>query len=159
MPVRGERTAPTFDDKQPEALGRYFADLQVLLDRHQVLTDDDCKNAAVRYLKIRTERLWKTTDAWSDNTKTFDEFKAEVFKLYPGASDDRTYTIQDLDLIVGHSARIGIISAADLGEYYRRFLLISRYLISKNRLSTHEQSRAFFRGLQPTMEAQVRQCL
>jgi hypothetical protein len=32
LPVRTERSAPTFDDSQPEELTRYFANLQVLLD-------------------------------------------------------------------------------------------------------------------------------
>jgi hypothetical protein len=61
--------------------------------------------------------------------------------------------------VIGHYARIGIISSADLSEYHRRFLLISRYLISKNWLATQEQSRSFFRGLGPQLETKVRQCL
>ena len=48
--------------------------------------------------------------------------------------------MQDLNLIIGHYAPIGILTSTDLGEYYCRFLLISRYLISKNCLSTQEQS-------------------
>ena len=72
---------------------------------------------------------------------------------------DRTYTIQDLDLVIGHYARISIIGSADLGEYHHRFLLISRYLISKNWLATQEQSRSFFCGLGPQLEGKVRQRL
>ena len=56
-------------------------------------------------------------------------------------------------------SRVGILTTADLGEYFCQFLLISRYLISMNRLSTHEQSRSFFHGLQPSLEARVRQHL
>jgi hypothetical protein len=159
LPARGERSAPTFDDSQPEELERYFADLQALFDRHTVNDENERKLAALKYLKFRTESLWKTTDAWTDQTKTYDEFKAEVYSLYPGATGDRTYTMQDLDAVIGHYARIGIVTAADLGEYYRKFLLISRYLISKNRLATQEQSRTFFRGLQPQLEGLVRQRL
>ena len=159
MPGRSERAAPSFDDSQPEELERYFADLELLLDRFGVTDNQDRKQGSLRYLKIRTESLWKTTEAWIDQTKSYDEFKAEVAKLYPGSSSDRTYTMQDLDMVIGQYARIGIQSSVDLGEYYRRFILISRYLISKNRLSTQEQSRTFFRGLQPQLEAKVRQRL
>ena len=67
--------------------------------------------------------------------------------------------MQDLDLIIGHYAQIGILTSTDLGEYYHRFLLISRYLISKNCLSTQEQSRSFLRGLPPQLEAKVWQRL
>ena len=98
-------------------------------------------------------------EAWIDPTKTYEEFKAEVFKLYPGSSSDRTYTMQNLDLIIRHYARIGILTSTDLGEYYHRFLLISRYLISKNCLSTQEQSQSFLRGLPLQLEAKVRQRL
>ena len=143
LPVRSECSAPSFDDNQPEELERYFADLETLLDCHTVNADQEKKQAALKYLKIWTENLWKTTEAWTDPMKTYEEFKAEVFKLYPGSSSNRTYTMQDLNLIIGHYARIGILTSTDLGEYYRRFLLISRYLISKNRLSTQEQSRSF----------------
>ena len=159
MPGRSERSAPSFDDSQPEELERYFADLELLLDRHIVTDNQDRKQAALKYLKYRTESLWKTAEAWADVTKTYDDFKAEIAKLYPGSSSDRTYTMGDLDMVIGQYARIGIQSSTDLGEYYRRFILISRYLISKNRLSTQEQSRTFFRGLQPHLEVKVRQRL
>ena len=121
--------------------------------------DQERKQAALKYLKIWTENLWKTTEAWIDPAKAYDEFKTEVFKLYPGSSSDWTYTMQNLDLIIGHYAQIDILTSTDLGEYYCQFLLISRYLISKNRLSTQEQSRLFLRGLPPQLEAKVQQRL
>jgi hypothetical protein len=64
---------------QPEELIRYFANLQVLLDRYNIANHQECKQVALKYLKIWTEDLWETTEAWTDNTKTFDEFKEEVF--------------------------------------------------------------------------------
>ena len=159
MPARRERSAPSFEDSRPEELMRYFSDLEMLLDRYNVTDNHQCKQAALRYTTIQTERLWKTTEAWSDQSKSYVEFRAEIFQFYPDASGDRTYMIQDLDLAIGHYARTGIFSAADLGEYYRQFLLISHFLISKGRLSTQEQSRSFFRGFQPHFEARIRQRL
>jgi hypothetical protein len=102
LPARTERSAPTFDDTQPKELERYFADLQVLLNQYNIADQQECKEAVLKYLKIRTEQLWKTTKAWSDRTKTFEEFKAEVYTLYPGTTGDCTYTIQDLDTLIGH---------------------------------------------------------
>ena len=66
--------------------------------------------------------------------------------MYPGALDDRTYTPQDLDALIGERIRIGIVNPHELGEYYCQFLLITQYLVSKNRMVASEQSRAFFRG-------------
>ena len=74
MPARGECSAPFFDNTQPEELSRYFADLQFLLNRFQVVDENERKQATVKYLKIRTESLWKTTAAWLDPAATFDDF-------------------------------------------------------------------------------------
>ena len=155
LPTRNECQAPTFDDSRPEELERYFSDLEILFDRHAITDHQERKRAAVQYLKIHTESLWKTEDSYSDQTKTYADFKADIYKLYPEASRDWTYTIRNLDLLTEHYARTGILSAADLGNYYRRFLLISRYLISKGRIAVQDQSRSFLRGLQPTLLAQV----
>jgi hypothetical protein len=57
LPVRTKRSMPTFDDTQPEELERYFADLQVLLDRYNIMDQQDCKQAALKYLKIWTKNL------------------------------------------------------------------------------------------------------
>ena len=161
LPFRGVRAAPTFDDSQPEELARYFADLQDLFVRHAIADLQERKQAAVKYLKYQTERLWKTTDAWADATKTYEEFKAEVSKLYPGSASDRTFTMQDMDALIGQYARTGIRSAAELGEYHRQFLLISRYLVSKNHMATQEQSRTFLHlhGFPAQLEAAVYQRL
>jgi hypothetical protein len=159
LPARTERAAPTFNESRPQDLARYFSDLQVLLDRNGIVDDQDCKLAALKYHQVEVENLWKTTRAWQDPNSTYEEFKTEVFKLYPGATGNRTYTIQDLELTIGHYARTGIWNATDLGEYYRRFISISRYLISMNRLSTQEESRTFVRGLQPKLEEKVRKRL
>ena len=159
MPARGERAAPTFDETQPEDLERYFTELEFLMNRHNIIDEGDRKRAAIRYLKVRTEMLWKSTTAWKDLTRTYTEFKAEVILLYPGAAGDRTYTIQDLDILIGHYARNGIMNGLELGDFYRQFLLITRYLIDKNRMSTQEQSRAFHRGLPPALGARTMQRL
>ena len=67
--------------------------------------------------------------------------------------------MQDLDMVIGQYARIGIQSSVDLGKYYCCFILILWYLISKNRLLTQKQSQTFFRGLQLQLEAKVQQRL
>lgn len=92
LPGRNERSAPSFDETQAEELDQYFDDLEALYTHFNVQDDEDKKQASVKYLKIRTGNLWKTTLAWSDTTKTYDEYKVEVYGLYPKAIGDRTYT-------------------------------------------------------------------
>ena len=57
MPSHSERVAPSFDDSQPEELERYFANLEMLLDRFAVTDNQDQKQGSLRYLKIRTKSL------------------------------------------------------------------------------------------------------
>jgi hypothetical protein len=64
-----------------------------------------------------------------------------------------------MEVLIGQCAQAEIRTTAGLGEYHRRFLLISCYLISKGRMATQEQSRIFFRGLPLHLEAPVRQHL
>ncbi|EED77428.1 predicted protein, partial [Postia placenta Mad-698-R] len=56
-----------------------------------------------------------------------------------------------MDQLIGERARIGIHNAADLGCYYRDFMVIMKHLIAQHQLSTIEQSRAFLRGFQPAL--------
>jgi hypothetical protein len=107
-----------FNKSHPQDLARYFSDLQVLLDQNGIVDDQDCKLAALKYHQVKVENLWKTTRAWQDPNSTYEEFKTEVFKLYPGATGNCTYTIQDLELTIGHYTHTGIWNATDLGEYY-----------------------------------------
>jgi hypothetical protein len=108
---------------------------------------------------VSTEKLWKSSPTFDDAARTYNEFKAEVLSLYPSSGLDRTYTLQDLNMLIGERARIGIISANDVVDYYRQFLLISRYLISKRRMSTIDQSRSFLCGFSPELAHRVRQRL
>src|SRR5229473_6394451 len=159
LPGCGECSTPTFDDTCSEELPHFFDDLELLLGQHNVVNKQECKQAALHYLSFQMETLWKTAESWADQTKSYQEFWEEIFKLYLGSSGDWTYTMQDLDLLLGHYAQVSILMSADLGEYHRKFLLIMWYLISKGHLSTLEQCQFFLRGLQPALEARINQHL
>ena len=159
LPARREESAPSFLNDQPEELVRYFDDLDILFIRHNVTDQQDCKRAACMYTSIRTEQLWKTTAAWLDQAQTYEDFKTEVLKLYPGMLGSRAHTIQELIWTVERYAHVGIESVAKLSEYYRQYLLITRYLIAKGSISTLEQSRGFLQGLQPSLQVCIQEHL
>ncbi|KAF7306229.1 hypothetical protein MIND_00413500 [Mycena indigotica] len=93
--------------------------------------------------------LWESLTEFNDAAKTYEDFKASVVKLYPGSDTDRKFAMSDLDALIGETGRMGILSRADYGEFYRKFVLITAHLITKNRLSSAEQSRAFRRAISP----------
>ncbi|KAF7342425.1 hypothetical protein MVEN_01831600 [Mycena venus] len=107
------------------------------------------KEHATRFLTVEDQDVWETLDEFSNATRTYADFKAAILKLYPGTDADRKYSLSDLDALVGKSAREGIHSKADFSEFYRQFIVISKYLVSKGRLSDDERSRTFRRAIQP----------
>lgn len=160
MPARGERSAPSFDAKQPRTLLRYWADLESLFIKHSITDEDAKKTQALRYVDVDTESLWNTLAAASTVVaatandparNTWDEFKSQVGALYPGSETNRTWTVSELDKLVGERGRLGVHTLGDLGDFHRQFVLITNYLISKDRFSKGEQSRAFQRAFQPEL--------
>ena len=151
MPSRGDRSAPTFNTKQPHELCRYFVDLEFMFDRAGVIDRVDKKRHTCRYVDIDTSELWETLDEYSNAAKSFDDFKIAVHALYPGSDEERRWSVADMDQLVGEWSHLGITSLGQLGEYHRSFLTITMFLRSKNRLSEVEQSRAFVRGFSPDL--------
>jgi hypothetical protein len=64
--------------------------------------------------------------------KTFDEFKSAIFKLYPGSESECKWTIADMDKLVEEQLRTGILNILYLGNYYRVFYTITKFLLTKN---------------------------
>jgi hypothetical protein len=158
LPSRGEHLAPSFDGGTEE-LGCYFSELEALFMRHTITTDEDKKAGALRYLATAAlERTWKASNTYTDLTKTYAEFKAEIHKFYPGSSDN-VFTIHHLDMLIGERAQLGICNTTELGDFHLQFRTISKYLIDKHRMSQAEETQGFLHVLQPELENQVRQRL
>jgi len=71
-----------------------------------------------------------------DPNATYEEFVKAVHALYPGSEEECKWSVVDMDKLVGEQSCLGIISLADLGDYFRHFYTIT------NR-DYHQQSRAF----------------
>ncbi|KAJ7121035.1 hypothetical protein C8R44DRAFT_831743 [Mycena epipterygia] len=149
MPARGDRNAPAFDAKKPHELRRYFSDLEFLFSRSAITDITEMKKHATRFLTVEDQEIWEMLPSFTDAAKSYDTFKADVLKLYAGNDEDRRFGLSDLDALIGHYSRVGIVTKDDLTCFYRQFLRISTYLIGKSRLSPAEQSCAFLRAMQP----------
>ena len=159
MPARGDRSAPRFDPQQPRELRRYFADLDFAFGRAGIADRAEQKKHACRYVDVDTADLWESISQFSDAAADYNAFVKAVHALYPGSEEERKWSVADMDKLVGEQSRLGIISLADLGDYYRHFYTITTFLRSKSRLSDAEQSRAFVRGFQPDLWARISQRL
>jgi hypothetical protein len=131
MPSRGYASTPKFDSTRPRELPRYFAELSLLFQKHNVLPDVQRKAFACHYVDIESAELWELLPEFAIGF-TYPEFVAAITRLYPGASDDRKWTMSDMDKLTGEYIRVSIHSAADLAEYYRTFFTITQYLRSRS---------------------------
>jgi hypothetical protein len=156
LPFRREASAPRFDPADPCSIGQYFEDLDLLFVRHQVSDDSEKKRAAVKYTDITTECLWKYTLSFGNPARSYEDFKAEVIRMYPEASAAQQYTISGLQQLVSGQARTQIRSERELGIYYREFRLISHNLITLRRIGWQEQAHHFLAGFEPCLALDIR---
>ncbi|OBZ73904.1 hypothetical protein A0H81_06075 [Grifola frondosa] len=115
MPARGHHTAPVFDPKEPRTLLRFFEDLEYLFTT--------LATAPTNELKKRHAVRYAPIDV------------ADMWDQLPSYADaTKTRTIA-----------IGHFYGTDLGDYYREFFKITEFLRSRQRLSTSEIARTFYK--------------
>ncbi|KAG6858357.1 hypothetical protein C0995_000560, partial [Termitomyces sp. Mi166 len=100
MLTRGHHTVPKWDEEKVPELAQYFRELEYLFRDCQVNDDRQKKDYAVQYLTYDTGETWMsvkeyegkfTPTATHDKPKpaacayTYEEWKVEIFKLYPGS--------------------------------------------------------------------------
>jgi hypothetical protein len=91
--------------------------MELLFGPVQVVNDTEKNKHTCRYVDINMADLWEAIPEF-DVTKTFDEFKSTIFKLYPSSESKRKWTIADMDKLVGEQLRMGILDVSDLRDYY-----------------------------------------
>jgi hypothetical protein len=147
--MRNERAAPRFDSSNPRELPRFFEDLESLMTRASITTEEDMKKQVLKYTDINTEQMWKTFPEYTLAIHTYAEFKKAILEQYPDATGDFIYSMRDMDLLIGERQRIGITTMQDLSDYHIQFMAITRWLIGKEHLAELEQRRAYIRAFQP----------
>jgi hypothetical protein len=128
MPPQGHGSTPKFTPDVPRELQRYFKELELLFGPAQVVDNTEKKKHTCQYVDINTADLWEAIPEF-DVTKTFDEFKSTIFKLYPGSESKGKWTIADMDKLV-EQLQMGILDVSDLGNYYRVFYTITQFLLT-----------------------------
>ena len=153
MPLRGERGAPTFDKTEPNDLNRYFRQLETLFTRCTIADDEEMKLHAVTYVKADVAETWEALPEFTDDTKTFREFKERLFEIYNQVST--CYILSDLDHLIGEHQRIGMRSLQDLSEFHFSFNAVSTYLITNQLLSARERSQAYLHVFDEVLQGKI----
>lgn len=140
MPLSSDRHAPQFDPAQPRTLARYFQNLEALLGRAQIVTDAEKKSFAILYVPIDIADQWEALTDYADPS-SYADWKASVYKLYPGADSTVKYTRQGLMEYVQQWKVRRFRTIGDWAEFYRNFRTQSAWLISQSKISVIDQNR------------------
>lgn len=158
FPARSDRHAPLFVASSPTSLTRFFEDLEELYRKYDaakrlqnaanptLITEQEKKKQAVNYLDSETHLMWMSLTEYTTVTSTWEQFKTQVYKMYPGSnlSDSRAFTVADMNSLIGNWALQGISSKEALGNFYRPYFTITSKLLQHNIISMIDQTRGFF---------------
>jgi len=153
MPIRGERSAPLFDQKEPSELGRYFKQLETLFTRCAVVDDKEKKEYATSYVKSNVADSWEALSEFTNEEKTYKDFKDRLYELYNQSS--LRYILADLDRLVGERQRVGMRSLQDISEFHLQFITISTYLLANSLVSTRELSQSYLRVFDESFQTRI----
>jgi hypothetical protein len=147
MPSVNSREAPRFRE-DASGFELFFDDVNEHATRAGI-SEQEAIKWALRYAGIEGE-AWKYVECQTGNNAAaaqFQVFRDEVRHCYPNLSITRRYTNHDLAGLVQRTSELREMDREELGKYYRRFLPITSYLISEDRLSERERNTAYLKGL------------
>jgi hypothetical protein len=152
---RGSESAPSFKGKATH-LEHYFSNVVDVREEPERTTNADKIHIALCYLDIEEEQLWsgKATAGM-----TFNEFKTEIKKLYPGLDGEKLHTWMDLRDVIRISQQKPPSSREDFRVYQRNFLRTADFLKTKGKISDREVDENFMWGIHPDFRLQVLQRL
>jgi hypothetical protein len=93
-------------------------------------------------LEIDSADLWETLPEFH-TTSTYEEFVLAVLALYPGASEERKWSMIDIDTLIGEHLHVVILTASDLAQYFHTYYTIMEFLKSKGCMLDLDQSCMF----------------
>ena len=131
MPSRSHHSAPKFDGK-PSSLSPFLDEVEQLA-KSCALSSKQTIEWAVRYAPNDERELWQMQEAAA--TEDWEQFKKEIYELYPGSTGERKYSIANLQTLIEKQALVNIEDSDDFGTYRRTFLTVATYLKKKSRLT------------------------
>ena len=152
MPSRNHHSAPRFDGK-PASLWSFLDEVEQLA-KICGITGKQTISAAIRYAPVEEYELWKMQD--SVGTDNWEQFKEELFDLYPGSTGERRYSVANLQSLAKRQALAVITNAKEFGAYQRSFMTVASFLKGKSHLSDREISSYFMQGLDHTLRTKVK---
>ncbi|KNZ78741.1 hypothetical protein J132_10329, partial [Termitomyces sp. J132] len=168
MPPCNDTTAPKWDESRPRELPQYFKELEYLFADCGIADDTQKKEYTSRYVSYDTAETWLGLPEFGNNIiigndaprpYTYQEWKAAVLRLYPGADASAHYNLGDLERLVNQTFNSGLATLGRFSDYYRDFQRIARWLLTNGKLYRNEERRLFQQGIPTLLWSKVVRCL
>ncbi|KAG6875508.1 hypothetical protein C0992_003552 [Termitomyces sp. T32_za158] len=166
MPTRGHFSAPKWDETKPRELTQYFRELEYLLRDCNITDPMQMKEYTSRYVLYDTAETWTgitefnmqipgNQEGAAPRAATYEEWKAAVICLYPGAEESTCYTVNDLHQLAQDIFEDGIYTIGTLSTYYRDFQRIAQWLLQNGKLYHNKECRLFQQGIPTSLWTKI----
>ncbi|KAG6858670.1 hypothetical protein C0995_014824, partial [Termitomyces sp. Mi166 len=90
---------------------------------------------------------------------TYEEWKAEIFKLYPGSESRDRYTRNNLEKLIANFLSKGTLLQASFSQYHCEFQKIVKWLADNGKMEWSSEKEKFQHGIPSTLWVRIVQCL
>lgn len=144
LPLKRSKEAPRYDPSSRDAVAEYFEELERLLAREGVTSEEEKKKAALLYVPIDVAKTWKVLQTFTNKgpTDTYEKFRDEVLGFYVGSDSSHVWSRAQLNKLVNDTREKGIHTLEEYSEFYRKFYPMFRYLSTKPRPGIAEDDAA-----------------
>ncbi|KAG6886575.1 hypothetical protein C0995_006793, partial [Termitomyces sp. Mi166 len=90
---------------------------------------------------------------------TYEEWKAEIFKLYPGSESRDRYTQNNLEKLIANFLSKGTPLRALFSQYHHKFQKIVKWLADNDKMEQSSEKEKFQHGIPSTLWVRIAQRL
>ncbi|KAJ3546284.1 hypothetical protein NMY22_g2109 [Coprinellus aureogranulatus] len=91
--------------------------------------------------------MWQLLAKDDNVLSSWDAYRKLLIENTPGAGEDRRYLKVDLDKLVSETQSKPMRTRSQLNDYWKKFFVISEYLVANRHLAIDDRSSAFLQGL------------
>lgn len=155
LPSRYGDDAPAFKSNHPEELDDFLLELDALAKTFGV-KDNEKVHAAIRYADSSARSLWKEAKGYDDDISKCDwpKFKKELTDGFYPVLRKTKCSLRDLEDIVRRWRRKPL-TAERLETYHLEFTPVVRRLEKKGLVTTAEEQRWFWRGIERSARQRI----
>ena len=146
MPMRHSNLAPYFSGRVDDPIEDFLNAYEDIADSCG-LSRQQKVEAVIRYIPYSHRALWKSLDGYV--ARDWTEFRQNLEEIYDGPLVLSRHLEQRLLDFVRESSKLCMNDEADVLQYYRDFLALSKPLLDSQRLSIYERDKAFWLGFHP----------